>query len=298
MDGYVGEGRIGFGNIGINSIGEHYQPKEKTYDYAMYTKNNKIRISDPAREKGMKIFLFVFWVVGLGSVYMMNLNWIQILEGIARIPEALDKLIEFDFSVLDITVASLFESIFVTILSTIYSMLGGLFLAVFMAKNITPNRILSVIMSAIFTFLRAIPSIIWVLLVLVCVGFGPTAGIVGICISSTSFFAKSFAQCFEEVSDETMEALKAMGASKTAIFFRAVLPSAFTSLLAWTSISFESNFEASAVLGTVGAGGIGYVVSNSMGRYAYGQAIVAIIIMLTFIYAMELGFTVLKEKMK
>ena len=220
------------------------------------------------------------------------------MKGIPRIPESLEKLIEFDFSALDVTFSSLLESIGVAILATIYSMVGGLFLAVFLAKNITPSRILSNLLSAAFTFLRAIPSIIWVLLVLVCVGFGPTAGIVGICISSTSFFSKSFAQCFEEVSDETIEALKAMGASKATIFFRAMLPSAFTSLMAWTSISFESNFEASAVLGTVGAGGIGYVVSNSMGRYAYGQAIVGIIVILIFTYSMELGFTILKEKQK
>ena len=291
MDGYAGQGYIGIAN-------ENNQLQEKTYDYAMYTKDNKIRVSDPARERGMRIFLVGFIIVGLLSVYTMNLDWVQFAEGITRIPEALDKLIEFDFSVLDITFSSLLESISVAILSTIYSMLGGLFLAVFMAKNITPSKTVSVLMSAVFTFLRAIPSIIWVLLVLVCVGFGSTAGIVGICISSTSFFVKSFAQCFEEVSDETIEALKAMGASKSAIFFRAILPSSFTSLMAWTSISFESNFEASAVLGTVGAGGIGYVISNSMGRYAYGQAIVAIIVMLVFIYAMELGFTVLKEKMK
>lgn len=291
MDGYAGQGYIGIAN-------ENNQFQEKTYDYAMYTKDNKIRVADPARERGMRIFLVGFIIVGLLSVYTMNLDWVQFAEGITRIPEALDKLIEFDFSVLDITFSSLLESISVAILSTIYSMLGGLFLAVFMAKNITPSKTVSVLMSAVFTFLRAIPSIIWVLLVLVCVGFGSTAGIVGICISSTSFFVKSFAQCFEEVSDETIEALKAMGASKSAIFFRAILPSSFTSLMAWTSISFESNFEASAVLGTVGAGGIGYVISNSMGRYAYGQAIVAIIVMLVFIYAMELGFTVLKEKMK
>lgn len=271
---------------------------ENKYDYVMYTKGNKIRVADPARERGVRLFLIGFLILGLLSVYTMNFDWMQLLEGVKKIPDALDKLIEFDFSVIDITFSSLFESISVAILATIYSMLGGLFLAIFMAKNITPSKMLSVIMSSVFTFLRAIPSIIWVLLVLVCVGFGPTAGIVGICISSTSFFAKSFAQCFEEVSDETIEALKAMGASKTSIFFRAILPAAFTSLMAWTSISFESNFESSAVLGTVGAGGIGYVISNSMGRYAYGQAIVAIIVMLAFIYAMELGFTVLKEKSK
>ena len=122
------------------------------------------------------------------------------------------------------------------------------------------------------------------------------AGIIGICIFSTSFFARSFAQCFEEVPQETLEALQAMGAGRVKIFFSAVLPSALTGLIAWTSISFESNFEASSVLGTVGAGGIGYVISNSFGRYAYGQAIVAIGMVLLFTYAMEMLFTFVKEK--
>ena len=49
------------------------------------------------------------------------------------------------------------------------------------------------------------------LLVLVCVGFGPAAGIVGISIYSISFFARAFAQCFEEVPEDTIEALRAMG---------------------------------------------------------------------------------------
>ena len=93
-----------------------------------------------------------------------------------------------------------------------------------------------------------------------------------------------------------LEALRAMGAGRVKVFFSAVLPSAFTGMLAWTSISFESNFEASAVLGTVGAGGIGYVISNCMTRYAYGQAIVAIALVLAFTYAMELGFTAIKER--
>lgn len=285
-------------NMAVNSVFAGAEEQENQYEYALYTKDNKIRIADPARERGVKLFLIGFVIVGLISIYTMELNWEQLFKGIVRIPEALRKLIEIDFSVIDITFSSLFESISVAIISTIYSMVGGLFLAIFMARNITPFKFLSVLLSAVFTFLRAIPSTIWVLLVLVCVGFGPTAGIVGICISSTSFFAKSFAQCFEEVSDDTIEALKAMGASKASIFFRAILPSALTSLMAWTSISFESNFESSAVLGTVGAGGIGYVISNCMGRYEYGQAIVAIIVMLVFIYALELGFTVLKEKMK
>ena len=146
-------------------------------------------------------------------------------------------------------------------------------------------------LSAVLTFLRAIPSIIWVLLILVCVGFGPSAGIIGICIFSTSFFARSFAQCYEEVPRELWRRCAPWGArpGKVFFFFSAVLPSAFTGMLAWTSISFESNFEASAVLGTVGAGGIGYVISNCMTRYALRPGHCGHCPGAGFTYAMELG---------
>ena len=256
----------------------------------------RIRTKDPSRDRTLHLFLLAFAILGVLALVGMKLDMEQLIQGVGEIPAAIGKLAELDFSQVDITFTSLLESVAVAILSTVYSMLGGMVLAVFLAKNLTPMRWISTLLSAAMTFLRAIPSIIWVLLVLVCVGFGPDAGIIGICIFSTSFFARSFAQCYEEVPQETLEALRAMGAGRVKVFFSAVLPSAFTGMLAWTSISFESNFEASAVLGTVGAGGIGYVISNCMTRYAYGQAIVAIALVLAFTYAMELGFTAIKER--
>ena len=259
-------------------------------------RRGRIRVKDPARDRALKRFLSLFVILGVAALFFLNLDWAQVWEGVLRIPEAIGKLCKVDFSQIDVTFTSLFESIAVAILSTVYSLIGGMVLAVFLAKNLTPFKGMAAALSAVLTFLRAIPSIIWVLLILVCVGFGPSAGIIGICIFSTSFFARSFAQCYEEVPQETLEALRAMGAGRVKVFFSAVLPSAFTGMLAWTSISFESNFEASAVLGTVGAGGIGYVISNCMTRYAYGQAIVAIALVLAFTYAMELGFTAIKER--
>ncbi len=269
------------------------QPEE---DGLLRDRKGRIRTKDPARSRAMKYFLIILSALGIASMFMMKLDWGQLWEGILQIPEAVGKLAKIDFSKLDITFMSLLESIGVTVLATVYSLIGGMLLSIFLAKNLTPLKWVSTILSAGLTFLRAIPSIIWVLLVLVCVGFGPSAGIIGICIFSTSFFARSFAQCFEEVPEETLEALRAMGAGRIKIFFGAVLPSSFTGILAWTSISFENNFGSSAVLGTVGAGGIGYVVSNCMTRYEYGQAIVAIIMILLFTYIMELCFTAVKER--
>ena len=280
-------------NRGLTPPSSTIQPNENG---VLRDRKGRIRTKDPARDRTLKWFLIIFLAVGIASMFLMNLDWMQLWEGVLRIPEAISKLAKIDLSELQITFTSLLESIGVTVLATVYSLIGGMILSVFLAKNLAPFKWVSVVLSAILTFLRAIPSIIWVLLVLVCVGFGPSAGIIGICIFSTSFFARSFAQCFEEVPEETLEALRAMGAGRVKIFFSAVLPSAFTGILAWTSISFENNFGSSAVLGTVGAGGIGYVISNCMTRYAYGQAVVAIIMVLVFTYIMELSFTAVKER--
>ena len=272
-------------NRGLTPPSATIQPNENG---VLRDRKGRIRTKDPVQDRTLKWFLIIFLVVGIASMFLMNLDWMQLWEGVLRIPEAISKLAKIDLSELQITFTSLLESIGVTVLATVYSLIGGMVLSVFLAKNL--------VLSATLTFLRAIPSIIWVLLVLVCVGFGPSAGIIGICIFSTSFFARSFAQCFEEVPEETLEALRAMGAGRVKIFFSAVLPSAFTGILAWTSISFENNFGSSTVLGTVGAGGIGYVISNCMTRYAYGQAVVAIIMVLVFTYIMELSFTAVKER--
>jgi phosphonate transport system permease protein len=109
-------------------------------------------------------------------------------------------------------------------------------------------------LSSFFTFLRAVPTPVWVLLALVCLGLGPIAGIVGLSVHATAFFARAFSQSFEDVPPEVIEALEVTGASKLQIFFSAILPAALSMIIAWTGMRFEINFQESAILGMVGAG--------------------------------------------
>ena len=136
-------------------------------------RRGRIRTKDPARDRVVKWFLILFLAAGLAALFLMKDDWLQFLEGVSRIPEAAGKLAKVDFSQLGITCTALMESIGVAVLSTVYSMVGGMFLAVLLAKNLTPLRWLSSVLSAALTFLRAIPSIIWVLLVLASVALVP-----------------------------------------------------------------------------------------------------------------------------
>mgnify|MGYP000131591717 CR=1 FL=1 len=81
------------------------------------------------------------------------------------------------------------------------------------------------------------------------------------------FFARAFTQSFEDVPEEVIEALEATGASKLHIFLSAILPAAASQIMAWTGLRFEINFSESAILGMIGAGGIGFAIANNIQGY-------------------------------
>lgn len=258
----------------------------------------RLRINNPSHSRPIAIFFLIFSAISIAAVFSIGIDWVKIYERTSNLTRVITALAELDFSDIDIVIPAFFESIWVAVLGTIYSLFLGLFFSIFMSRNLTPFKWLPQIFSSFFTFVRAVPTAVWVLLCLVCLGFGPAPGIVGLCIASTAFFSRAFAQCFEEVPQETIEALVSIGANKIKIFFSAVLPSALTSVIAWTAMNFELNFAASSILGMVGAGGIGYVISQSFRAYKYDRAMVAIILVFLVSYLLELSFTSLKRKLK
>lgn len=120
-------------------------------------RKGRIRTKDPARDRTLKLFLAAFLVIGIAAMLLMKIDWLQFCEGLVRIPEALGKLIQIDFSQIDITFSSLLESIGVAVLSTVYSMVGGMILAVFLAKNLTPFKWVATVLSAALTFRGPFP---------------------------------------------------------------------------------------------------------------------------------------------
>lgn len=94
----------------------------------------------------------------------------------------------------------------------------------------------------------------------------------------------------------TIEALEATGAGRLSIFVNAVLPAALSQIVAWAGMRLETNFSECAILGMVGAGGVGFVISNSLQGYDYGTAGVAILLVFLVAYCIERLFVRIKKK--
>lgn len=132
---------------------------------------------------------------------------------------------------------------------------------------------LSVGVRAALGFLRAVPDLVWGLLFVSALGLGSLAGTLALAISYAGVLGRVYAELFDAVDVGPLEALLSTGAGRTQIFLRGVWPQALPNLTAYTLYSFECCVRAAAVLGFVGAGGIGYEISLSMRLFEYRQVL-------------------------
>jgi len=131
---------------------------------------------------------------------------------------------------------------------------------------------------ALLGFVRAVPDLVWALLFVAAVGLGPLAGTLALTVAYTGVLGRVYADVFEHVNPQPLEALQSTGATKMQIFLRGVWPQALPHLVAYSLYSFECCVRAAAVLGFVGAGGIGYEISVSMRLFEYGQVLTLLLV--------------------
>ncbi|KJS88550.1 MAG: phosphonate ABC transporter permease [Desulfosporosinus sp. BICA1-9] len=164
-----------------------------------------------------------------------------------------------------------FYNVVVTLgLAFLTTLIGGivaLFLGLLGAQNLAPKQVTNFIKGFV-AFVRAVPTILWVLIFAVAAGLGSAAAVIGMSFHSISYLTKAYSESFEELDRSVIEALKASGANWWQIVFQAVIPSSITYLLSWTFLRFEINFANAIAMGAAaGAGGIGFDLFMASGFY-------------------------------
>jgi phosphonate transport system permease protein len=181
-------------------------------------------------------------------------------------------------------------------LTTLIGAAVALVLGLLASKNLGSQRMSSIIKGFV-AFVRAVPTVLWVLIFAIGAGLGSVAAIIGMSFHSIAYLTKAYSESFEEIDVGVIDALKASGANWLQIVFQAVLPSTMGYLVSWTFVRFEINFTTAVAMGAAaGAGGIGYNLwmasyylnIHEMGYITYLILAVAIV--------MEIGATRLKTR--
>jgi phosphonate transport system permease protein len=193
--------------------------------------------------------------------------------------------------------------VFVTLglafLTTLFGAIIAVFLGLLAAENLTNKRVSSVIKGFV-AFIRAVPTVLWVLIFAVAAGLGSVAAVIGMTFHSVSYLVKAYSESFEELDNGVIEALQASGANWWQIIFQAVIPSSLTYLISWTFLRFEINFAVAIAMGAAaGAGGIGFDMFMASSFYLDIREIGAITyFILAIAILLEMAAIRLKKKLK
>lgn len=236
--------------------------------------------------------IFVFCLIQL------NFDYAKLFSGFQKFGKTVSIMFPPDASQWQYVIEAAIESLQVAIIGTVVAIIVSFLLSFLAATNITPHPVISWAIRGLCSLLRAIPTLIWVLIFIVAVGLGPLPGVLAIIIGATGSLVKVFAQSIEEVDEGVIEALRATGASWLGVVLQGVLPCALSALLAWCVMRFEGDLAESTILGTVGAGGIGYELSHAMRSYRYDQALFVGLVIFIMVYSVEIIANRYKLKMK
>jgi phosphonate transport system permease protein len=143
---------------------------------------------------------------------------------------------------------------------------------------------------AMLNLLRTIPEVVWALVFVFAVGLGPFPGVLALGFHTGGVLGKLFGEVLEDVDPQPLETLQAGGAGRAAILFYGLLPQAWPQFLAYALYRWEVNIRAAAVLGFVGAGGLGQRVHIAISLFLEHELltlILAIYLMVTLVDALS-----------
>ncbi|WP_432933082.1 phosphonate ABC transporter, permease protein PhnE [Microbispora sp. CA-135349] len=163
----------------------------------------------------------------------------------------------------------------------------GLVLALLTAVNTTPWRPLSAVVRVLLAVVRGIPDLVYALLFVAALGLGPFAGFLALWISSTALAAKFFADSLEQLDPLPHEALTSVGARRWQAFAAGIWPQFVPSFTGNGLFVADLALRESVVLGIAGAGGVGYLMQESIATLRYDTTAAIVIAIAVVVYAIE-----------
>ena len=172
------------------------------------------------------------------------------------------------------------ETLAMSLLGTLLAVLAGLALALPASHSSSwlraPTR-------TVLNALRSIPELVWAALLLLSAGLGPFAGTLALALHTTGVLGRLFAESVENAPAGPAFALRAQGAGALQVFFYATVPQVLPQIMSYTLYRWENNIRAAAVLGVVGAGGLGQLLAFHMGLFQMGKTATILAAMLLLV---------------
>ncbi len=233
---------------------------------------------------GLTLGALVYLLLALSSV---DVNWQRVAEGASRGLNFLAAFAQPDFiSRRGDIIDGIIESLTMTVTSTVIGVALAIPVGLGAARNIAPWPIYYMC-RGIITVSRTFQEIIIAILFVVMFGFGPLAGMITLAFATVGFMAKLLAEDIEDLDWRQVEAVRATGAGWWQVMNHAIQPQVMPRLIGLSVYRLDINFRESAVIGIVGAGGIGATLNTSINRYEYDTSAAILLIIIAIVLLCE-----------
>ncbi len=241
-------------------------------------------IANPWLRWALYLAVLTYLIAALGSI---NVNWARLAEGLGRSWRFVEGFLHPNFvSRADDIGVGLQESITMTVCATVFGIALSIPVGIGAARNIAPRPIYF-LCRGIVALARSFQEVIYAIFFVAMFGFGTFAGFLTISFATIGFLGKLLAEDIEDIEEAQAEAMRATGASWWQVLNYGIQPQVMPRLIGLSLYRFDINFRESAVVGIVGAGGIGATLNTAIIRYEYDVAAAILMIIILIVLACE-----------
>lgn len=222
----------------------------------------------------------------------------RFLDSGPAISQLASEMVPPDFSRWQSWLRPLLDTLAMSIAGTALAVVFSLPLALLAAPNTSPHPGVYFVVRMLLAALRSVPEIILGVLFVAAVGFGALPGVLALALHSVGMVGKFYAEAIEHVDPKPLEAARAAGATSMQVVTHAVLPQVLPQLTDVTIYRWEYHFRASAVLGIVGAGGIGFELMAALRLLNYDQVSAILLAILACVVVVDSIGAYLRKSLK
>ncbi|MCI0500758.1 MAG: phosphonate ABC transporter, permease protein PhnE [Epsilonproteobacteria bacterium] len=289
-------GLVGAGGIGMELYGElRYFSYDKVAAMLIciliilslidrvsnYAREIILHSSKHNKEYFKKSFVGILFIaLGVVAIIYKPLELGSLITGLPRVYETLVSFFPLDFSRVEEFSWLMVETIAMAIAATVIAIIFSVPFGFILAKNIKVFTPIRVITAEFINFLRAMPDLLFAIILVSIVGLSPFAGVLAIALHVSGFLAKFYAETIESIDEKPIEALISTGSSKLHILYHGYFKQIVPLFHSYNLYILDRNVRASTTMGLVGAGGIGFELVMSIKLFEYQQTATIILLII------------------
>lgn len=252
-------------------------------------------IARPEARVALVIGIALYLILAVASV---EVNGRRVLQGLERGWQFIEGFLAPDFAGRWSDVrAGMLESLTMTVTSTVAGVLMSVPIGIGAARNLAPP-VVYFGCRAVIAVSRSLQEVIIAIFCVALFGFGPFAGFLTLSFATIGFLAKLLAEDIEDIDQRQTEAVRSTGASWWQVMNYGVQPQVMPRLIGLSLYRLDINFRESAVIGIVGAGGIGATLNTAIDRYEYDAAGAILILIIAIVLLAEYVSGMIRERVQ